>query len=66
VPSSDRVRECRGGCGRDGNVVTRFGTIGTLLTGLREKDRGPTMSWPLDLEIRAQRPIYPRHLKHIL
>jgi hypothetical protein len=27
----------------------RFGTMGTRLTGLREKDRGPTMSWPPDL-----------------
>jgi hypothetical protein len=47
------------------NNVTRFGTMGTRLTGLREKDRGPTMSqptWPRDLGQEAHNL---RHLRDI-
>jgi hypothetical protein len=42
--------------------VTRFGIMGTRLTGLREKDRGPTMSRPTHPRDLGQEAHYLRHL----
>jgi hypothetical protein len=47
-------------------LLMRFGTMGTRLIGLREKDRGGgTMSWPTHLRDSGQEAHCSRHLKDI-